>query len=120
MGNKLILEEEIVHERLPDWSSRDVLYLHQNTGILGEIYDISGSGKREIFQYARVYNETNAGVAKMGYNKICLNNTSPTIFINVRKSTLTRRYENGTPHTFGIVVGDYNGNSYNITYIYNH
>ncbi len=111
MGNKITSEQETLITKLEDidfnidlcvWEARD----DEN------LYDIHGSRKTAIIQYATVHKLSDTVITKWKCNKVKLNSSS---FTNVRKSVITRNYDSGTKNEDTIIIGDNNGSSYNIT-----
>ena len=117
MGNKLLSEKEIIHEKLSNITANEDICTWTSRDNFGNLYDVSGSGKHNIVQYARIHKSIDPVVAKMICTKSSLG--KPT-FINVRRSTIIRTYENNPSKENvidDIIIGDYLGISYDITTI---
>lgn len=121
MGNNLVSEEEEIIEEFPNWATNEELCVWLDIKTEGKIYNVSGSGRREIKHYARVHFDKDPVIAKMYCKKIKLHNNPETPFIAVRKITLTRKYSRGDPVILNNrIVGNFNGVSFDITGVCNY
>jgi hypothetical protein len=128
MGNlHLISEKETIFERLPDlYMDEKDLCIWEYKDACGNVHDVTGSCKKLVRQFMTVHKTKDSVISKHLCDKVPLNIQSESIapvFINVRKSVITRIYErsDGNRNNIqdSIIAGDYQGKSYNITAIYN-
>lgn len=119
MGNtiQLLSETEEIEIKLSDFYITEPLCLHQqNKGRM--VYDVYGSGRREIKEYAYVWFNNRDYVSKLECDVVIISN-EPISFINVRKSKIIRKYNNDyIDISNDKIVGEFNGKFYDITGIY--
>ncbi len=117
MGNhtvRLLSETEEIRELLLDINISRPLCLHQQR-YDHIVYDVYGSGKREIKEYAYLWFSDKEYGSKFECQKYPLTD-QPCLFTNVRKSTIIRKYDNGSVDTSSNrTIGKYNGTLYDIT-----
>jgi hypothetical protein len=128
MGNDISLIDEVeeIHKKLPDFRIDKKLCLWQSQDNLGKLYDVSGSHRSLISNYACVHLDEDPIIAKFNCNKISIGKNDialqSKIFTNVRESTICRKY-NRSGKLFSDtkdhrIIGEYNGKIYDITHIY--
>lgn len=118
MGAKLISETETIQEQnFPDITITEELCIW--TSIKDDrVYNVYGSGKYEINDYAYVRKQKDPYISKIqGYKQsLGTSNPSNTTFTNVRKSTITRIYDVSDPKIDrDVIIGDYQQKSYNLS-----